>query len=712
MGFLKPSLRLGDFRISYIPHTNSICKSKIQVFVIIPIDKPEILEPRFVYFVLIATMVKSPTSSPTEKRSKVEGIKERSNFLREPVATQLQEDTTHFTEDAIQILKFHGSYQQDNRDNRVKGQEKDYQFMIRTRNPGGFIPPELYLTLNELSDKYGNHTLRVTTRQGFQLHGILKKNLKTVIGSIIRKMGSTLGACGDLNRNVMAPPAPFKNRPEYLYAWEYADKIADLLTPQTGAYYEIWLDGEKAISAEEAPEVKAARQRNINSTNIPDKEEPIYGEHYMPRKFKIAVTVPGDNSIDLYTQDVSLVVITNDQGELEGFNLLAGGGLGRTHNKEETFARMADAIGYVEKDDIYDAVKAIVATQRDYGDRVNRRHARMKYLINDWGVEKFKETVEGYFGKRFAPYKPLPAFKYHDYLGWNEQGDGKLFLGISIENGRVKDEGTFRLKSALLEITEQYALPMRLTANHNIILYDIEPSQQLAIQQILDQHGVLVSPEGIEPLVRYSMACPALPTCGLAITESERAIPGIIDRIRALLDKLGLEDEHFVIRMTGCPNGCARPYMAELGFVGSAPESYQIWLGGCPNQTRLARAYVDRMPIKELETFLEPIFVYFKKERQAQESFGDFCDRVGFEAIRQFTADYESPKLDDQSDTGLVNEAVKPEPSVTRSPVGKTRYRIGIRDELYQRVKATAAKQGKTMTQLAADALEAYLKDS
>jgi sulfite reductase (ferredoxin) len=377
-------------------------------------------------------MVNTQTSQ-VRKLSKIEALKERSNFLREPVASELLQDTTHFSEDALQLLKYHGSYQQDNRDNRVKGQEKDYQFMLRTRNPGGFVPPELYLALDKLSEEYGNHTLRVTTRQGFQIHGILKKNLKTAIASIIRNMGSTLGACGDLNRNVMAPPAPYKNRPEYQYTWEYASKIADLLTPQTGAYYEIWLDGEKAISAEEAPEVKEARQRNTNGTNFADLEEPIYGQYYMPRKFKVAVTVPGDNSIDLYTQDVSLVVITNDQGELEGFNVLAGGGLGRTHNKEETFARMADALGYVEKADVYDLIKAIVATQRDYGDRVNRRHARMKYLLNDWGVDKFRETVEGYFGKKISPYKPLPAFQYHDYLGWNEQGDGKLFLGISVD---------------------------------------------------------------------------------------------------------------------------------------------------------------------------------------------------------------------------------------------------------------------------------------
>ena len=279
-------------------------------------------------------MVKpAPPPTTDRKPSKVEVLKEHSNFLREPVATEILQDTTHFSEDAVQILKFHGSYQQDNRDNRVKGQEKDYQFMLRTKNPGGFVPPQLYLTLDKLADEYGNNTLRATTRQGFQLHGILKKNLKASLAAIIKNLGTTLGACGDLNRNVMAPPAPFKNKPEYQHAWEYANNIAELLTPQTGAYYEIWLDGEMAISAEEDPDVKAARQQNGTGTIFHDKEEPIYGTYYMPRKFKVSVTVPGDNSIDVYTQDLSLVVITNDLG-LEGFNVLAGGGLGRTHNKE------------------------------------------------------------------------------------------------------------------------------------------------------------------------------------------------------------------------------------------------------------------------------------------------------------------------------------------------------------------------------------------
>ncbi|MEH1932064.1 sulfite reductase, ferredoxin dependent [Nostoc sp.] len=632
----------------------------------------------------------APSPIASRKPSKVEGIKENSNFLREPVATEILQDTTHFTEDAVQLLKFHGSYQQDNRDNRLKGQEKDYQFMLRTKNPGGLVPQQLYLALDKLADEYGNQTLRATTRQGFQLHGVLKKNLTTAIATIVNNLGSTLGACGDVSRNVMAPPAPFKNRPEYQYAWEYAQNIAELLSPQTGAYYEIWLDGEKAISGEENPEVKAARQRNGNGTIIHNNEEPIYGTHYMPRKFKVSVTVPGDNSVDLYSQDLTLVVITNKNGQLEGFNIFAGGGLGRTHGKEETFARLADPIGYVTKDDVYDIVKAIVATQRDYGDRTDRRHARLKYLINDWGVDKFRTQVEEYFGKPVEAFKPLLEFKYHDFLGWNEQGDGKLFLGISIDNGRIKDEGSFQLKTALREIVEQLNLSIRLTPNQNLIFYDIEPDSKQAIQDILSRHGVGDDPSKIEPLVRYAMACPALPTCGLAITESERAIPGILERVRALLDKIGLQNEHFVVRMTGCPNGCARPYLAELAFVGSAPESYQLWLGGSPNQTRLAKPYTEKLHHNDLESFLEPIFVYFKKSRKSKESFGDFCDRIGFDAIREFTATYD------------------PE---TANAASKSRHRVNLKAEAYSKLKEVAESQGKPMTQLVSEALEAYFQN-
>ena len=664
-------------------------------------------------------------ADPVDKKlSKLEGIKERSNFLREPVATELRDSTTHFTADGIQILKFHGSYQQDNRDNRVKGQEKDYQMMIRTRSPGGYIPPELYIALDGLSDRYGNHTLRATTRQGFQIHGILKKNLKSAMATIIQNMGSTLGACGDLNRNVMAPPAPFQNRPEYDYARRYANNIADLLTPQSGAYYEIWLDGEKAISGEENPAVKEARRKNGNGTIFHETEEPIYGTQYMPRKFKISVTVPGDNSVDIYTQDLSLVVICDEQNKLTGFNILAGGGLGRTHNKEETYPRIADHIGYVTKEDVYDLVKAIVATQRDYGDRHNRRHARMKYLIDDWGVEKFRETVEGYFGKKIEPFKELPAWKYEDFLGWHEQGEGLMFVGLSINNGRVLDRGSFKLKTALREIVEKFNTPMLVSPHQNVILYDIKPANQQDIQKILAGYGV--KPEtAIDPLVRTAMACPALPTCGLAVTESERALPGILDRIRALLNKLGLEQEEFVVRMTGCPNGCARPYVAELGFVGSAPKSYQIWLGGSSSQTRLAQPVINKLHIDYLEAFLEPILVSFKQNRQAGDTFGDFCDRIGLDAIRELTASYDQQTLATSTDMTtevLTAPTIAPEATGTEtiSPVTsdpeaapekerRPRRRVNLSEDIYHRLKTEAERQGKPMSELAAKALETFL---
>lgn len=671
-------------------------------------------------------------AAPGEKKlSKLEGLKERSNFLREPVASELRQDTTHFTEDGIQILKFHGSYQQDNRDNRVKGQEKDYQMMIRTRSPGGYIPPELYLALDRLSDRYGNHTLRATTRQGFQLHGILKQNLKSAIAEIVRNMGSTLGACGDLNRNVMAPPAPFQDAPEYDYARRYANNIADLLTPQTGAYYEIWLDGEKIISGEENPAVKEARRNNSNGTLFDDGEEPIYGTHYMPRKFKICVTVPGDNSVDIYTQDLGLVVISDEQGKLAGFNVLAGGGLGRTHNKEETFARLADPIGYVTKEDVYELVKAIVATQRDYGDRHNRRYSRMKYLINDWGVDKFRATVEGYFGQKIAPFKPLPEWKYKDFLGWHDQGDGLMFLGISVDNGRVWDRGTLKLKTALRKIVEKFNIPMLVSPHQNLILYDIEPGNQQEIQKILAGYGV--KPEtAIDPLARTAMACPALPTCALAVTESERAIPGILDRIRALLNKLGLDQEQFVVRMTGCPNGCARPYVAELGLVGSAPKSYQIWLGGSASQTRLAQPAIDKLHVDRLEAFLEPILVNFKQNRQPGEGFGDFCDRIGLDTIRQLTAAHDqqtSAITNSDMTTELMtvptvvydltnrNETISEDTSSedtsdrenTEEKERRPRRRVNLSENIYHRLKAEAERLGKPMSELAAHALETFL---
>jgi sulfite reductase (ferredoxin) len=337
-----------------------------------------------------------------------------------------------------------------------------------------------------------------------------------------------------------------------------------------------------------------------------------------------------------------------------------------------------------------------VATQRDYGDRQQRRHARMKYLINDWGVEKFRNKVEEYFGKKLEPFKPLPDWKYEDYLGWHQQGDGKLFLGLSVENGRLKNDGNFQLKTALKSIVEKYQLPLRLTPNHNIILYEIATQWQEGIEEIFHHHGVETNPQAIKPLTRYSMACPALPTCGLAIAESERALPGILERIEALLKKLGMSEEKFVIRMTGCPNGCARPYMAELGFVGSAPEAYQIWLGGSPDQVRLAQTYAEKMPLTDLEKFFEPIFVFFRDRKQNQESFGDFCHRVGFDAIRDFATNYKPPR---------PKSRTKGE---KRRRIRKHEHRISVNDSVYDKLKAISTKNKKSMKAIVTEALETY----
>jgi sulfite reductase (ferredoxin) len=629
------------------------------------------------------------------KVSKVENLKQKSNFLRGPIDSELNDGNPFFSQDGTQILKFHGSYQQKDRDlekSKEKGEDAQYSMMLRTRSPGGLIPWQLYLALDKLSDRYGNHTLRATTRQGFQLHGVLKENLKEVIVDITKNLGSTVGACGDINRNVLAPAAPFKNRPEYDYAREYAVKIADLLAPQAGAYYDIWLDGEVAVTASEAPEVTEARKRQGEGKaklNISDVE-PIYGTQYLPRKFKIAIAVAGDNSVDLYTNDLALVVITDEQNQLQGFNVYVGGGLGRAHNNDATIVRLADSIGFVPVAKVYDLIKAIVALQRDYGDRLNRRHSRFKYILEEWGVEKFKEVLLDYYPSKLEAARDLPPFKYQDYLGWHEQGDGKYFVGVTIENGRVLDREGLQLKAALREISEKFHHDFVLTPNQNLLITEIAADEKEEIQKILDRHHV-PSPDQIDTLVRYSIACPAFPTCGLAIAESERALPDILARIRKLLVSLGLENETFVTRITGCPNGCARPYMAELAFVGSAVDEYQVWLGGNFDSTRLAQPYVQRLHINNLEKGLEPLFFYFKQDRLDGESFGDFSDRKGIEDLRKFAETYVS------------------EVDTTKGKRKDVRHRVTLSTKSYELLKNAVEDRGASMKDIVEAALEKYL---
>lgn len=557
---------------------------------------------------------------------------------------QLQTEEISVSKDAYQILKYHGSYQQSNRE--VKGKTKDFQFMLRLKQPAGELPPELYRLLDDLSNKHGQGDLRSTTRQCFQMHGILKGNLKTVISSIMNIGSSTVGACGDVSRNVMITPAPFAN-PAYTAAREWSKVFAHLFRPMTPAFSEIWLDGEKAASVEFwSKDVahynvdEAMKYDSGRGVVLSDPVEPIYGDRYLPRKFKIGVTVPGDNSLDIYTNDIGVVVITNDQtGELEGFNVMVGGGMGRTHNKESTFARAADHMGFVPVADMMELMKCIVAAQRDHGNRDVRANARMKYLVHTLGIDNFRKLVESYFGKPIQPWREMSEWKYNDWMGWWEQGDGKLFYGLHVDNGRVKDEGSFRLKTALRVLVDKYNLSMILSPTQSIIFRDIDPKDKQNIEAILREHGIKPIEE-VDPLNRLAMACPALPLCGLAQAEAERLMPSYLERIRALLNKMNLSDEEILIRMTGCPNGCARPYMAELAFVGDGPKSYQVWLGGSPVLTRTAYPFMAKMDVDDLEVTLEPILAMFIQQRQPFESFGDFTFRVVPEAIEAYIKTY------------------------------------------------------------------------
>lgn len=571
----------------------------------------------------------APTPLASKEPSKFEQLKANSQHLREPLASELENDLPFFTDGAVQILKFHGSYQQDNRDNRLKGQAKDWGMMLRLRSPGGKVPAQLFLALDQLANQYGNGSMRVTTRQAFQLHGIAKQDLRTVLAAIVRNLGSTLAACGDINRNVMAPAAPYEGL-GYPVARRLADDIADLLAPKAaaGAYLELWVDGEKRYKIRPSIACSKVRKRQLEGKlNSGDPEEPLYGSTYMPRKFKVGVTVPGDNSIDLLTQDLGLVAFTDLAGKLRGCNVYVGGGMGRTHNKEETFARSADCLGYVKGTDVLDLVQAVVALQRDNGDREQRRHGRMKYLIHDRGIAWFRSELERYFpgGITTALNEPKPVFE--DYLGWHQQGDGRWFVGLPLLCGRLDGER----KVGLRKIVERYLPEIRLTANQDILLCNIARNQRQEVAEALAEIG-WTNPAETSLLSRHAIACPALPTCGLAITESERILPSVIERLERLLESEEISTP-ILLRMTGCPNGCARPYMAELALVGSGVDQYQLWLGGNPGLTRLAQPILDKLPLIDLEITIKPLLQHWRDNGKKQ-SFGDYCNQLEQKQLR------------------------------------------------------------------------------
>jgi sulfite reductase (ferredoxin) len=560
--------------------------------------------------------------------SKIERLKAGSGHLRDPLHSELQNDSPNFSENAVQILKFHGSYQQDNRDNRQKGQEKDWQMMLRLRNPAGRVPAELYLAIDALADRFGNGTLRATTRQAFQMHGVRKEHLKEVIGTIVRALGSTLAACGDINRNVMAPAAPFE-KGGYPAARTLAASIADLLAPEAGqgSYLDVWVDGDLRYRIKPSPAVRAVRARQGEGAVFSgDAAEPLYGGTYLPRKFKIAVTVPGDNSVDLLTQDIGLVLFSDPGGRPQGCNVYVGGGMGRTHNKEDTFARTADPLGYVDHRHVLELVQAVAALQRDHGDRQTRRHARMKYLIHDRGIDWFRQELGRYFSHPIRGLRPEPRPRLHDYLGWHRQGPGKWFVGLPLLCGRIAAER----KAGLRRLVDTYKLEIRLTPNQDLLLCNIGTGQRTTLARELAGIG-FEAPEAPPLLARHAIACPALPLCGLAVTEAERALPGVLDRLEQLFGRIGIE-KPVLVRMTGCPNGCARPYMAEIGLVGSGVDQYQLWLGGTPNLSRLAEPYLERMPLASLEQTLEPLLRAWHG-RGGRASFGDFVFSSGRDRV-------------------------------------------------------------------------------
>ena len=573
------------------------------------------------------------------KPSKVEAIKIASRFLSQPLAAEAGHAVSHFTEDAATILKFHGSYQQDDRDQRTllkrEGKDKAYSCMVRVRVVGGKLSADQYLAIDALANRVGNGTLRITTRQEFQLHGVPKDDLGTTIRTINESLLSTLAACGDVERNVLCCPAPVQDG---LRAEMQADalRFAAHCAPRSSSYWDIWLDGEKI----ENPLWPAAGPVEV-PTPGDDPAEPIYGKAYLPRKFETAFALPEDNCTDIHANDLGYLAIV-EQGRVVGYNVLAGGGLGTTPSAQKTFPFLALPICYVARPDVLKIGEAIIKVFRDFGNRSDRKRARLKYIIHDWGVPAFRAKLEEYLGTPLDDPKAVAVREVDDHLGWHEQGDGKLFLGIPVENGRIKDEGALRLARGLREYFQRFRAPARLTCQQSILLADIEPARRAEVEALLIEHGI-ARVEDVSTVRRWSMACPAMPTCGLAVTEAERALPTIMDQLEIELAKLGLDEERFTVRMTGCPNGCARPYNSDVGLVGRSatrnpdgtpgPGTYTIFLGGRALGDRLNIEFKDYVPFDRVVPELVPVFARFKAERRDGESFGDFCERVGIEAL-------------------------------------------------------------------------------
>ena len=543
-----------------------------------------------------------------KKLSANEKIKVESDFLRGTIIDSLADNSTgSIPASDAQLTKFHGTYLQDDRDKRAsllkEKKEKAFSFMIRIRVPGGVCTPKQWLGIDELSDKFADGTLKLTTRQAFQLHGILKSNLKQTMKEINDTLLDTLAACGDVNRNVMSPANPFESE-LHSQALEVAQNIHDHLTPRTSSYAEIWLDGEK--------------------TSIGEQEvEPIYGKTYLPRKFKIAVALPPRNDVDVFSNCLGFVGIP-DGKKISGYNVLVGGGLGMTHGKTATFPRLADVIGFCNPDQVVQVAEEVVKIQRDYGDRSDRRHARLKYTIQDRGVDWFLNELNSRLGWNLSPARDSVFESTEDRYGWSQDQDGKWSFGMFVEGGRLRNKS----REALRKIASTVDCQFRLTANQNLVIARVDDVGKSSVEQILAEIGE-GDPRKHSSMRLNSIACTALPTCSLALAESERYLPTLIDELDEILDRFGLREESIAIRSTGCPNGCGRPYLGEIGLVGKSPGKYNLYLGAGFDGMRLNKLYKQAITHEEIISCLEPILENYSVHREPKEKFGDFCIRTG-----------------------------------------------------------------------------------
>lgn len=550
--------------------------------------------------------------------SPVEGIKTRSRHLRGTLEQSLADSITGaIADDDTQVSKFHGIYQQDDRDRRAERQrqklEPAYSFMIRGRLPGGRCTPQQWLAIEALGEQYASTGVRLTTRQAFQFHGIVKGALKPTIQGIDATLLDTIAACGDVNRNVMCSPNPDLSS-VHTEVDALAAALSAHLTPQTRAYHEIWLDGEKI-------------------TDAPEVVEPIYGDTYLPRKFKTGFVIPPQNDVDIYTQDLGFIAIV-DGNRLVGFNVTAGGGMGSTHGDKKTFPRLADILGFISPNQVLDAATAIVTTQRDFGNRSDRKNARLKYTIESMGLDTFRREVESRQGFEFAAAKTVGFTESGDHLGWVEAENGVWHFGLFIPSGRVRDhdEGP-QYRKGLIEVAKVHKGEFRVTPNQNLIIAGVSADDKVLISGLLAAHGLA---QPTSKLAASAMACVALPTCALAMADAERFLPELTDRVSALFERHGLPDQTLSMRVTGCPNGCARPFVAEVALVGKAPGHYNLYLGGRHDGTRLNKLYRENISVDAILQSLDALIAEYARNKQNHESFGDFCIRSG--AIAETTA--------------------------------------------------------------------------